>query len=92
MLLFLTPNPSSFTYLQQERSKEKQSNRITCQKSFPSYRLTHSRDVGRKAMPNGILLGVNSSLINIGTYSQKHTNLKRKHKCFTTKTMHYLYI
>jgi len=40
----------------------------------------------------GILLSVNSSLINLGTYSQKHTNRKRKHKCFTTKTMHYLYI
>jgi len=29
----------------------------------------------------GILLSVNSSLINLGTYSQKHTNQKRKHKC-----------
>jgi len=31
----------------------------------------------------GILLSVNSSLTNLGTYSQKHTNRKRKHKHFT---------
>ena len=36
----------------------------------------------------GILLSVNSSFINLGTYSQKHTNRKRKHNYFTTKTMH----
>jgi len=40
----------------------------------------------------GILLSVNSSLTNLGTYSQKHTNRKRKPSYFTTKTMHYLYI
>ena len=39
----------------------------------------------------GILLSVNSSLTNLGIYSQKRTNQKRKHKYFTTKTMHYLY-
>jgi len=33
----------------------------------------------------GILLSVNSSLINLGTYSQKHTNRKRKHKCLRQK-------
>ena len=38
----------------------------------------------------GILLSVNSSLTNLGTYSQKHTNRKRKHIHFTTKTMHYI--
>jgi len=32
-----------------------------------------------------------SSLINLGTYSQKHINRKRKQNFFTTKTMHYLY-
>jgi len=30
----------------------------------------------------GILLSVNSSLTNLGSYSQKHTNRKRKHKYF----------
>jgi len=39
----------------------------------------------------GILLSVNSSLTNLGTYSQKHTNRKRKHKYSTTKAMHYFY-
>jgi len=38
-----------------------------------------------------ILLSVNSSLTNLGTYSQKNTNRKRKHIYFTTKTMHYIY-
>ena len=48
--------------------------------------------VGRCVRPCqiGILLSVNSSLTNLGTYSQKHTNRKRKHKYFTTITMHYL--
>ena len=40
----------------------------------------------------GILLSVNSSLTNLGTYSQKHTDKERKHNYFTTKTMHYIYI
>jgi len=40
----------------------------------------------------GILLSVNSSLTNLGTYLQKHTNRKRKHIYFMTKTMHYIYI
>ena len=35
----------------------------------------------------GILLSVNSSLTNLGTYSQKHTHRKRKHNYFTTKAM-----
>ena len=35
----------------------------------------------------GILLSVNSSLTNLGTYSQKHTNRKRKHKYFTKITI-----
>jgi len=34
-----------------------------------------------------ILLSVNSSLTNLGTYSQKHTNRKRKHKYFTKITI-----
>ena len=38
----------------------------------------------------GILLSVNTSLTNLGTYSQKHTHRKRKHIDFTTKTMHYI--
>ena len=40
----------------------------------------------------GILLSVNSSLTNLGTYLQTHTNRKRKHNHFVTKTMHYIYI
>ena len=40
----------------------------------------------------GILLSLNSSLTNLGSYSQKHTNRKWKHIYFTTKTMHYIYI
>jgi len=35
----------------------------------------------------GILLSVNSSLTNLGTYSQKHTNRKRKHKYFKKTTI-----
>ena len=38
----------------------------------------------------GILLSVNSSLTNLGTYSQKHTNQQRKHNYFTRKIMHYM--
>jgi len=41
---------------------------------------------------SGILLSVNSSLTNLGTYSQKHTNRKRKHNYLTTKTMHYIHV
>jgi len=40
----------------------------------------------------GILLSNNLSLTNLGTFSQKHTNQKGKHKYFTIKTMHFLYI
>ena len=32
-----------------------------------------------KACQTGNLLKVNSCLTNLGTYSQKHTNRKRKH-------------
>ena len=40
----------------------------------------------------GILLSVNSSLTNLGTYSQTHTNRKRKHNYLKTKTIHVIYL
>ena len=40
----------------------------------------HEQNLTIRPCQIGILLSVNSSLTNLGTYSQKHTNRKRKHK------------
>jgi len=40
----------------------------------------------------GIVLSVNSSLTNLGTYSQKHTNRKRQHLFYYKNNALYIYL